>query len=377
MGSLGRRGRLVLTVRWLRAAVDKSLTLKILAGLGVFVLAMSALFYLVESSPGTAGYANYLEALEDILILALSGFDVAKRPVTPIGYGAAIAVLVSGVIFVSIIMADVAARFVRIALTTDKGRQRVNVRDHTLICNWNEHGPAIVDQLLADEASRDIDIVIVADLEEHPYPESGALFVSGSPTRDDVLTRANVEAASTAIVVGTGADAMTSDSVAILTALAIEARQPDVYTCVLVFDPENKKHLAHAHVDEVVCISELTDNLLAQSALNHGLTSLISQLLNFGEGSEIYKVLMPPETEGHTVLEAARSLLDAHAVLLVGLEVGGPAADDRRVITVTENGTLVTSGDCGFVVAESMPPGAQVRILAARGPARAASSAGA
>jgi voltage-gated potassium channel len=355
VGNRGRRGSIVLGARSLRALVGKNLTLKILAVLFVFVFTMSVIFYFVESAPGTAAYPNYFDALSDILILALSGFDVARRPVTTIGYAAAIAVLVSGVIFVSIIMADAAARFVRIALRTDKGRQRVKVKGHTLICNWNEHGSAIVDQLMADEASRDLDIVIVADLEEHPYPESGALFVSGSPTRDDVLTRANVESAATAIVMGNGADSMTSDSVAILTALAIEARQPSVYTCVLVFDPENKKHLTHAHVDEVVCISELTDNLLAQSALNHGLTSLISQLLRFGEGSEIYKVRLPDDVQGKTLMEAVHFLLDAHGALLVGLEVGD--GGDRRVITVTGNGTLVSSGDCGFVVAESQPHG--------------------
>jgi voltage-gated potassium channel len=353
----GRRSSIVLAARSVRSIVSESLTLKILGWLLAFVFAMSVLFWLVESAPGTAGYTSYLEALEDILILALSGFDVAKRPVTPLGYGAAIAVLISGVIFVSIIMADVAARFVRIALSTDKGRQKVNVKGHTLICNWNEHGRAIVDQLLSDEASRDLDIVIVADLPEHPYPESGTLFVSGSPTRDDVLTQARVEQAATAIVTGSGGDPTVSDSLAILTALAIEARQPDVYTCVLVFDPENKKHLAHAHVDEVVCISELTDNLLAQSALNHGLTSLISELLNFGEGSEIYKIGMPKETCGKTLMEATHALLDSHNALLVGVETGDGSEAGRRVVTITNNGTRVSPGDCGFVVSESMPQG--------------------
>lgn len=353
----GRRNRIVLAARSVRSVVSESLTLKILAWLFVFVFAMSIVFWLVESAPGTAGYANYLEALEDILILALSGFDVAKRPVTAIGYGAAIAVLVSGVIFVSIIMADVAARFVRIALATDKGRHKVNVKGHTLICNWNEHGRAIVDQLLSDEASRDVDIVIVADVPEHPYPESGTLFVSGSPTRDDVLTQARVEQATTAIVTGNGGDPTVSDSLAILTALAIEARQPDVYTCVLVFDPENKKHLSHAHVDEVVCISELTDNLLAQSALNHGLTSLISELLNFGEGSEIYKIGMPKQTHGMTLMQATHALLDSHNALLVGIEKAAAGDSARRIMTITKDGTHVAPGDCGFVVSESVPEG--------------------
>jgi len=356
--SFGRRN-VIRTLRWAKTSLSQSLTVKIMSGLGLFVFAMSGLFYLVERGPGTAGYLNYPEALEDILILAFSGFDVAKRPLTGVGYIAALAVLISGVIFFSIIMADVAARFVRIALAKDKGRHKVDVRGHILICNWNEHGRSIVDQLMADEASRDRDIVIVTDSEDHPYPDSGALFVSGSPTRDDVLTQAAVESAATAIVLGIGQDSTVRDSVAILTALAIEARQPDVYTCVLVFDPENKKHLKHAHVDEVVCISELTDNLLAQSALNHGLTSLISQLLSFGEGSEIYKIALPESMLGMTLPEAAHALLDSHGALLVGIEANDPegAPGSRRVTTVTRTGTRIGSGDCGFVVAEDLPVG--------------------
>lgn len=353
-GMLGRRN-ILRTLRWAKTSANQSLTLKILSGLMMFVLSMSWLFYLMESRPGTAGYMSYPEALEDILILALSGFDVARRPVTAIGYVAAIAVLVAGVIFFSIIMADVAARFVRIALSKDKGKRKVDTHGHILICNWNEHGRGIIDRLLADEASRDRDIVIVAELEDHPYPESGALLVSGSPTRDTVLTLAQVETATTAIVLGSGDDPTASDSIAILTALAIEARQPDVYTCVLVFDPHNKKHLRHANVDEVVCVSELTGNLLAQSALNHGLTSLVAQLLSFDEGSEIYKIEMPESVHGMTLLEAAHALLDSHGALLVGVEMG--AEGDRRVVTVTHNGTHIKRGDCGFVVAEDLPSG--------------------
>jgi voltage-gated potassium channel len=359
MGAWLTHRRVLRTFRRVRTSLGQSLTFKILSGLMAFILAMSWLFFLVESQPGTAGYISYWEALEDILILALSGFDVARRPVTVIGYTAAIAVLVAGVVFFSTIMADVAARFVRIALAKDKGRQSVDSHSHILICNWNEHGRAIVDQLMADEASRDRDIVIVADVEEHPYPDSGTLFVSGSPARDDVLTQARVEVAATAIVLGTGQDTTMSDSVAILTALAIEARQPDVYTCVLVFDPENKKHLRHAHVDEVVCISELTDNLLAQSALNHGLTSLISQLLSFGDGSEIYKIGLPAALLGLTLMEAAHALLDSHGALLVGIESsdGDGPAGPRRVMTVTGNGTRICEDDCGFIVAETLPHG--------------------
>jgi hypothetical protein len=59
----------------------------------------------------------------------------------------------------------------------------------------------------------------------------------------------------------------------------------------------------------------------------------------------------------YTLMEAAHILLDSHAVLLIGLETSAAAEGGRRVITLTGNGTLISGGDCAFVVAESMPRG--------------------
>lgn len=344
-------------LRRLRTAVTRNLTPKLIVALLVLLIVASWAFFVFESRPGTAEYGSYWEALEDILILAFSGFDTARRPATPAGYAAAFAVLLSGIIFVTLLMGDAAAFLVKRALRTDKGARKIKAKDHILICNWNDHGRAIIDELLADEASRNLDLVIVADVDEHPYPESGVEFVAGSPTRDDVLTRACVEQASTAIVMGNGSDITTSDSLAILTALAVEARHPEAYTCVLVFDPENKKHLQHANVDEIVCISEVTDRILAHSALNHGITALISQLFEFGEGCEIYKVRLPRDFFGLDFMAAARAMLDTHEALLIGMEVADSTNGRRRVVTTPKLITSIEDGDCAFVVAETIPAG--------------------
>lgn len=339
-------------------AFERSLSIRLFGALVGFVLVASWVFYEFESRPGTAGYLSYREALEDILILVFSGFDVSRRPVTPQGYAAAISVLIAGIGFVTVLMGNAAALLFKRALNQDKGSRRIKLDGHILICNWNGHGRSIVRQLLSDEASHDSEIVIVADLEDHPYPDSGVHFVAGSPTRDEVLTRACVEGAATAIITGNGSDATTSDSLAILTALAVESRNRDVYTCVVVFDPENKKHLYHAHVDEVVCVSEVTTSMLAHSALNHGLTRLISQLLDFGEGSEIYKVVLPETFHGMDFRGAAGAMLSVYGASLVGIEMAGPSGDgERRVVTTPSEVDGIAMGDCGFIVAETLPDG--------------------
>lgn len=135
----------------------------------------------------------------------------------------------------------------------------MKLRKHIIICNWNEHGNAIVEQLLAAETKEYREVVIVADLEECPYDDVRVHFVRGNPTKNEVLVRAGIESADTAIILGGEGDAQSTDALAILTALAVESLRPEIYTCVIIFNPENKRHLEHAKVDEIICISEMID----------------------------------------------------------------------------------------------------------------------
>jgi len=106
------------------------------------------------------------------------------------------------------------------------------------------------------------------------------------------------------------------DAQAVLITLAIETLRPDVYTCVQLFNSEYKKHLERANVDEYICLDRLSGNLLVASALNHGLSWVLGELLEFSSGSEFYKKSIPKELAGMRFREVAKVLHDEKFILV-------------------------------------------------------------
>lgn len=350
---------LPLLLQYYRVVLGKSLMLKLLIGLFPFLIASSLCFYFFESRAGTTEYKSYWDALQGIVILMFSGFDV-KPPATIGGYISSIAVMLSGIVFVTLLIGDSAAFLVEKKLKGGKGMKKLKLNNHIIICNWNEHGKTIVDQLLSEEIKEPRDIAIVADLDDCPYDNVRVQFVKGNPTKNKVLDRAKIDTADTAIVLGGEGDPQTADARAILTALALESIRPEIYTCVIIFDAENKQHLEHAHVDEIVCISEMTDSVLVQASLNHGLSSLLSGLLTFSEGCEIYKLKVSKEYQGLTFTEVSIKLLQEEHITLIGVETDVPSEDDqieRQIVSSPKWLQPLKEGDNVFVIAETFPEG--------------------
>lgn len=324
------------------------------------ILLSSVAFYFFEKSSGQSNYSNYFEALKGILVLLFSGFDVSP-PQTVMGYGAALLVMICGIVLVAVLFGETAATLVDRAMKARKGLKKVKASNHILICNWNEHGAPIIDELLNDESGISREIVIVADLEEVPYDSPRVKFVKGNPMSEDVLGKAEIMKACTAIVLGIqSADKCHIDSSAVLTALAVESVNPDVYTCVMVEDIDSKKHLSRANVDEIVCISEMTDGIIVQSTLNHGLSRLFSELLSFTDGAEIYKVRIPEDYEGITFLAAAARMAQESKATLLAIEKASNTngdGDRAKIIVTPDCPELLKSGDSAFVISETFPKG--------------------
>lgn len=83
----------------LRATLKRSLALMLLLWLFVFAFLASWCFYWFERRGGDPIYSSYPNALEGIIILIFSGFDLPNMPVTIGGLISAIVVMISGVAF--------------------------------------------------------------------------------------------------------------------------------------------------------------------------------------------------------------------------------------------------------------------------------------
>ena len=84
---------------------------------------------------------------------------------------------------------------------------------------------------------------------------------------------------------------------------------------------ENAIHLRRANVDELIQFDVLGASLAAGSALNPGITKIISEFVHFNEGSELYKVTPPSHHDlvGVDFKDASSWFLDRN-MILIGVE---------------------------------------------------------
>lgn len=326
--------------------LSRSVGIKLgLLTLGCMVVG-SYLYFITEYHGSTYG-----AALRDVLIMLVSGFDV-DTPKTVFGTVSALSLLVFGVIFVSILTSEIAAAAVQRRLIENDGSRQVTWRNHVLICGWDPRVDHLVKELHSPDLGERVPIVIVSDaLQTNPYDDEMVDFVRGNPTDDGVLERANIRQASRAIILSDSrsADATSQDAKAILTGLAVESIAPEVNTCVEIMDPDNRKHLRHANVNQVVCPQLLSDALLVHATLHPGVPDFIQQILSFGAGSEIYRCPVPPTAHGKSYGEVAERLFREERVTVMAFE------RDGEIIANADRAVELHEGDFLFLLADACP----------------------
>jgi voltage-gated potassium channel len=217
-------------------------------------------------------------------------------------------------------------------------------RDHIVVCGWNTTARDLVDELRGDDYMAKV--VVLADAEKNPAGD-GAYFVRGDSTNEDDLRRAGIEQAAAALVFPRDASDE-ADMHSILTVLAIEHAAPGVRTVAEVNNPKHEPHFRRADVDELLVTSKIASHLLARSALYPGLSGIVTDIVSGGEGSELYRISLPPEYCGLSIDQLAARLRSDHRATLLSVNRGGHSFVNPKTDFVLQE------GDDAVVVAESL-----------------------
>jgi voltage-gated potassium channel len=234
-----------------------------------------------------------------------------------------------------------------VVLKEGQGMGRTDRKNHILICGWNETAEEILDQL--HQAEPDKPVVVLAELDMKPVNFTWVDFVKGDPSNGKDLRRANIMEANVAIIFPMRGDEA-ADALSLLTALAIESLNRDVYTCVEVLEPKNRQHFVRANVDEMFVKGELSAHLLARSTLCKGLSGIVSELLRWDEGNEFYKFEVQqlfPSLVGRSFDDALDHLRRKHHLILLGIE---RSATKQEIIIDPGEDLVLIKGDGAIVV---------------------------
>ena len=200
------------------------------------------------------------------------------------------------------------------------------MQGHIVICGWSPTARGVIEQLHSEDGDPRRQIVLIDPHLDHcPLDDPYVYFIKGDPTLDETLQRADLKQAETAIVLADWsiADLGLRDAKSTLTTLAIESHHNEVYTVVELMRSENRHHLQRADVDEPICVADLSQRMLVHAALNHGLSKFFSDVLHFGEGSEIYKVAVPQALSNCTYRELVAQVSEKFQAIALAVERGG------------------------------------------------------
>jgi voltage-gated potassium channel len=311
--------RIVWHGRRVAGQVDRRFFLALVEGAGFFVLAAALLVTLLEKD-----WTSVATALESFgasvnwAVFTVLGKGDPSYVTTLGGYIVSWILALFGVAIVGTITGALVAVVIDFLLKEGQGMGASGYREHIVVCGWNTTARDLIEELQGDEyKSR---IVVLADLEKSPAG-SKVYFVRGDTTNTEDLRRAGIEEAAAAIICPVD-DSNESDMHSILTVMAIESLAPEVRTVAEVMNPAHVPHFKQAHADEILVTSRVASRLLARSALYPGLTSLVTDIVSGGEGSELYRVNLPPDYCGLSVDDLSSRLRSEHRATLLAISRG-------------------------------------------------------
>ena len=252
------------TVRESAKALRSTHFFRVLGVLGLLLFLASLAMYLVEHEPDK-NQGLWDSIWWSLVTVTTVGYgDIV--PKTVIGRLIAFGVMVAGLVLVSLLTASIASVFVSRRIKEDKGLEDLHVRDHILVCGWNENVAILLQGLTNQFKPKVPIIVLVNELSReniepvlYKFKELDFRYVRGDFTRENVLNRANLRYARTAVILSDTSGVHPhekADERTIFGAMAIKSMYPGIKVCAELMNSENKEHLSRANVDEIVVRGE-------------------------------------------------------------------------------------------------------------------------
>jgi voltage-gated potassium channel len=337
--------RLAFHARRVTGRVDGRFFGRLALGLAVLVVVASLLVTLAEGDKSSVGgFFNSLAGDVYWAVTTVLGAGDASHVTSPAGYVISWLLVLFGVAIVGAATGVLVGFVIDILIKEGQGMGAAGYRDHIVVCGWNATARELVDELLSDDYKRRI---VLIDTATKSPAGSGVYFVQGDVTKTEDLERAGIrEAAAAVIFPRDGSDE--ADMRSLVTVLAIETMAPQVRTVAEVNNPAHVDHFHRANLDEVLVSSKLTSHLLARSALYPGLAQIVTDIVSGGEGSELYRVVLPDEYAGTDIDTLSATMRADHKATLLAVARGG------RTWVNPPTGFLVEAGDEIVVVAESL-----------------------
>ena len=200
--------------------------------------------------------------------------------------------------------------------------------DHVVMLNLNDKAGRIVDEIVVGSSGCPPDIVLLVQdptlWQEHPewHPRSTGRshwhVIEGCPAEPSDLGAVGIDRARAAIILADPRQGALADAHSTLIAVAVERRNPEIHTVMELIESVNRVHLRSTEVNEVVCLGELTEQLIAQSCVTPGIIHVYAHLLCARpDTAQFFVCELPPEAAGLTYRQLVRRVINSESEVVV------------------------------------------------------------
>ena len=289
--------------------------------------------------------------------------EYGNEPQSPVAKVLAFVMFVLGVCLSGAIIGKFSSFFVNIKKEV---KVPVDLNNHIVICNWNIMGDKIVRELHSPvvKHKREILIITQAEINEEELrlnPEyEKVFFLRSDPTAEQVLSHACVKDAYSVILLCDN-EQHESDAYNALISLAItsqtqhEARKP--WIIAELKDPRREAHLKVAGVNELICASDYALGIIAQCALEKGLSTVYTNLLKISDDTnETYIVTEYPDAFiGKSFQELSALINDNRSIETPYIIIGVKSNDTVILNPRNDSFDKLRKGDALIVISFDQP----------------------
>lgn len=229
-------------------------------------LKISLYLLLATIAFGTGGYMVFedmplFEAFYMTLItISTVGFSEIK-PLSYIGRGITIIIIILGISLLTYTLGQVARIFVEGELRNILGRRKLEkqiaeLKDHYIICGYGRIGSIIASELVA----ADIPIVVIEQEPERiaSLEAANILYLCRDATSDESLVEAGLSRAIGLVT------AVSSDANNVFISLSAKELRPDIFILARASDESNESKLLRAGATKVVCPYQIGGKRMAE-----------------------------------------------------------------------------------------------------------------
>jgi voltage-gated potassium channel len=249
----------------------------------VFLTSWAAMALVEPASTGIAAPGTYWWYF--VVTSATVGYgDVF--PVSPAGRIVGLYVIVGGIVTLTLLFTQLANGLQSVKGKRLRGVIALDLSDHVVLLGYFPgRTERIVTELTAD--GRQIALCAWDEVGENPMPDRPEVhFVRGDLSREDVMRRACVDRARTAVIDGR------DDNETLAIAVAVDHANPDIHLVAALRDLGRRENLRYVNAG-VQAVQWHMPFLLTEEASDPGITQVYNDLMSTGGHGNTYSLRVP------------------------------------------------------------------------------------